>query len=122
MQFIARAVLWLQTYWPAILVVASIVTGLATAIQARLPKDLDGNVTRPRNWGAFFWRLFVDVLSWLPQAGKSGLFGPLNLPGLPSLGDKPVMAPTEEVTDPVRKIPPPLQEVTPIEKLPKGVL
>jgi hypothetical protein len=79
----------LKAAWPVIVAVAVVLSGVATFVQARLPKDAAGNVQPPVHWGAFIWRVVVDFLAWIPQSGKWGAFGPVNIPGLPSLGDKP---------------------------------
>lgn len=72
--------------WTNLLVVLGILSALATIINARLPRDTEGNPIRPKSYGQFFWMLFIDLLSWMPQPGKAGIFGklPFNLPLMPS--------------------------------------
>jgi hypothetical protein len=57
---------------------------LCSFINARLPRDAEGHVTRPTSWGQFVWRVVVDLLALVPQPGRVGILGPINLPGLSS--------------------------------------
>jgi hypothetical protein len=72
--------------WTNVLIALGVLSALATLINGRLPRDAEGNPTRPKSWWQFYWMLLVDVLSWVPQPGKAGLFGrlPFNLPVMPS--------------------------------------
>jgi hypothetical protein len=63
----------------------SILVLAASWINANLPRDASGYVKRPTSWPAFFGRMVIDLLALVPQPGKAGVFGPLNVPGLLSM-------------------------------------
>ncbi len=76
---------YLAQHWGAILIALGILSSVLATIANRLgpkvPKWLE---------------IVIDVLALVPQPGKSGLLGPLNVPGCPSLS-KPPTAPTSIV-------------------------
>lgn len=80
---------WFRSHLSTILAVLGVLSVVCTFINARLPRDAEGHVTRPKSWGEFIWRALVDLLALVPQPGKAGLLGPVNVPGMPSLGTKP---------------------------------
>lgn len=82
---------WLKDHWKEIFVALGVLSAVCTVINARLPKDENGYVKRPPSWPSFFWRVLIDLLAWVPQPGKAGLFGPLplNVPGIPSFNTPP---------------------------------
>ncbi len=65
---------WLQAHYQLLLTISGTVTAAATFLSSKLGD-------KAPKWLAYL----LDVLSWLPQQGKSGVLGPVNIPLIPSI-------------------------------------
>jgi hypothetical protein len=76
---------WLSEHSQMLWIIIGGLSAVASWLNANLPKDVSGYVKRPTSWPLFYLRMVIDLLALVPQPGKAGVLGPINLPGMLSM-------------------------------------
>jgi hypothetical protein len=74
---------WLKENWPYFLAAMPVVATVIVLVANRFSDPDNDPKTPPPKWVRVAYAV-VDVLSFVATKGKTGIVGPVNLPGFPS--------------------------------------